>query len=233
MSIPFYVSPEQVMQDKAEYARKGIARGKSSLTLEYDGGILLMAENPSSLSKIGEIYDRIAFAGVGKFSEFDQLRKIGVRYADVKGYAYSRDDVRAKALANAYSQAMGDVFVRELKPLEVEMLVAEVGDENLAGHEKNAIYRVQFDGSISDHEGYCVIGGAAEDLDALLRAEYRPGLPLGDAMRLGQRALQRANEGAPPVDPDNLEVCLLEKARTGRKFNRLPSDRVRELLSAT
>jgi proteasome alpha subunit len=108
--MPFYVSPEQVMQDKAEYARKGIGRGKSSVTLEYADGVLLMAENPSSLSKIGEIYDRIAFAGVGKFSEFDQLRKVGVRYADVKGYAYSRDDVRAKALANAYSQAMGDVL---------------------------------------------------------------------------------------------------------------------------
>ena len=89
-----------------------------------------MAENPSSLSKIGEIYDRIAFAGVGKFSEFDQLRKIGVRFADVKGYAYSRDDVRARALANAYSQAMGDVFTRELKPLEVEVIVAEVGDDS-------------------------------------------------------------------------------------------------------
>jgi proteasome alpha subunit len=150
VSIPFYVSPEQVMQDKAEYARKGIGRGKSSITLEYEGGILLMAENPSSLSKIGEIYDRIAFAGVGKFSEFDQLRKVGVRYADVKGYAYSRDDVRARALANAYSQAMGDVFTREMKPLEVEVIVVEVGDPELAGHEHNKIYRIQFDGSISN-----------------------------------------------------------------------------------
>ncbi len=181
MSMPFYVSPEQVMADKAEYARKGVARGKSSVTLEYDGGVLLMAENPSTLSKIGEIYDRVAFAGVGKFSEFDQLRKVGVRYADVKGYAYSREDVRAKSLANAYSQAVGDIFTRELKPLEVEMLVAEVGDDKLAGHEKNAIYRVQFDGSISDHGGFCVIGGAADDLNAFLTNEYRDGLPLGEA----------------------------------------------------
>ena len=232
MSMPFYVSPEQVMQDKAEYARKGIARGKSSVTLEYDQGILLMAENPSSLSKIGEIYDRIAFAAVGKFSEFDQLRKVGVRYADMKGYAYSREDVRAKALANAYSQAIGDVFTRELKPLEVEMLVAEIGDEQLAGHEQNAIYRVRFDGSISDHRGYCVIGGAADDLADHLESQFRTGMPLGDAARLGLDALQRANDGAPPVASENLEVCLLESCRPGRKFNRLPSDTVRELLGA-
>jgi proteasome alpha subunit len=154
-----------------------------------------------------------------------------VRYADMKGYAYSRDDVRAKALANAYSQALGDAFVRELKPLEVEMLVAEVGDDNLAGHEKNAIYRVQFDGSISDHEGYCVIGGASEDIDAVLSTEYNSGLPLGEALRLGRRALQRANDGSPPVEPENFEVCVLEKARAGRKFNRLPSDRVKDLLN--
>jgi len=230
MSMPFYVSPEQVMQDKAEYARKGIARGKSSVTLEYEAGIVLMAENPSSLSKIGEIYDRIAFAGVGKFSEFDQLRKIGVRYADIKGYSFSREDVRAKALANAYSQAMGDVFVRELKPLEVEMLVAEVGDDTLAGHEKNTIYRVQFDGSISDHEDYCVIGGASEEIGAFLQSNFRRGMPLGEILRVGRDALQRANEGTPVVEPQNLEVCVLEKARPGRKFDRLPSDKVREYL---
>src|SRR3990172_3731427 len=133
----------------------------------------LVAENLSSLSKIGEIYDRIAFAGVGKFSEFDQLRKLGVRYADTRGYAYSRDDVRAKGLANAYSQAMGEVFTRELKPLEVEVIVAEVGDDTLAGHEQNAIYRVQFDGSISDHEGFCVIGGTVENLQTFLQSNYR------------------------------------------------------------
>ena len=230
MSMPSYVSPEQVMADKAEYARKGVSRGKSSITLEYDGGVLLVAENPSSLSKIGEIYDRIAFAGVGKFSEFDQLRKIGVRYADVKGYAYSRDDVRGKALANAYSQAIGDVFTREMKPLEVEVIVVEVGDDQLAGHENNAIFRVQFDGSISDHRRFCVIGGAAEDLNDFLKDQYREGMPLGDVLRLGQEALQRAAEGQPRVEAENLEVCLLERTRSGRKFNRLSTDMVKEYL---
>ncbi len=230
--MPFYVSPEQLMQDKAEYARKGVSRGKSSVTLEFENGVLLMAENPSSLSKIGEIYDRIAFAGVGKFSEFDQLRKVGIRFADVKGYAYSREDVRAKALANAYSQAIGDVFTRELKPLEVEMIVAEVGDEDLAGHEKNVIYRVQFDGSISDHEGYCAIGGAVDELNSFLKSDYRPDLPLGGALRLGRSALERAAEGGSRVEPQNLEVSVLDKRRVGRKFLRLSTDEVRELLGA-
>ena len=230
MSMPFYVSPEQVMQDKAEYARKGIGRGKSSITLAYDGGILIMAENPSTLSKIGEIYDRIAFAGVGKFNEFDQLRKIGVRYADTKGYAYSRDDVRAKALANAYSQAMGDVFTRELKPLEVEVIVAEVGDPEL-GHD-DEIYRILFDGSISDHAGYCAIGGSADELGSFLKGEFRPRIPLGDALRLGRRALTRATDGQPEVPPANLEVCLLDRTRIGRKFRRLTTEELIEHLRA-
>jgi proteasome alpha subunit len=229
--MPFYVSPEQVMQDKAEYARKGIGRGKSSITLEYEGGILLMAENPSSLSKIGEIYDRVAFAGVGKFSEFDQLRKIGVRYADLKGYSYSRDDVRGRALANAYSQAMGDVFTRELKPLEVEVIVAEVGDPTLAGHEENTIYRIQFDGSISDHEGYCVIGGTAEELTSFLSGQFHTGLPLQDAIRLGRQALSRAADGQTQVLPANLEACTLQKDLLGRKFRRIPPSEVESLLA--
>jgi len=232
MSMPFYVSPEQLMQDKAEYARKGIARGKSIVTMEYADGILIMAENPSaSLSKIGEIYDRMAFAGVGKFSEFDQLRKVGVRYADVKGYAYSREDVRARALANAYSQAIGDVFTRELKPLEVEIVVAEVGDPRLAGHERNVIYRVTFDGTISDHKGYCVIGGSADQLEQHLRGSYRPDLPLGEALALGRGGLERAtNEQS--LAPENLEVGILDRDRPGRKFRRLSADELRGILEA-
>jgi proteasome alpha subunit len=228
--MPFYVSPEQVMADKAEYARKGIGRGKSSIVLECDAGILLMAENSSSLSKIGEIYDRVAFAGVGKFSEFDQLRKLGIRYADMKGYTYSRDDVRCRALANAYSQALGDAFTQQLKPLEVEIAVVEVGDASLAGHEHNAIYRVQFDGSISDHTGYCVIGGASEDLTEYLRGEYRPDMPLGGAIAMGRTALGRVADGEPSLPIDHLEACVLERDRVGRKFVRLNSDRIEELL---
>ena len=232
MSMPFYVSPEQVMADKAEFARKGVARGKPNLVIECDVGILMMAENLSTLSKIGEIYDRIGFAGVGKFSEFDQLRKIGVRYADIKGYAYSRDDVRGRGLANAYSQVVGDAFSQQLKPLEVEIVVVEVGDSTLVGHKNNAIYRIQYDGSISDHHGFCVIGGASEELSDFLRSRYQDGIPLGEAIELGKTALEQAAEGEPSVEVKNLEVCVLERERAGRKFVRLNSDRVGELLGA-
>lgn len=231
MTLPFYVSPEQIAQDKAEFARKGIARGKSIVVMECELGILLMAENPSTLSKIGEIYDRIAFAGAGKFSEFDQLRKVGVRYADVKGYAYSREDVQAKALANAYSQAISEEFARSPKPLEVEILVAEVGDDRLAGHEKNAIYRVGFDGSISDHRNYCVIGGGVENLENHLQSSYRAGLPLGEAIKLGRATLERAQNGT-RLEVEKLEVCVLERTRPARKFRRLSADEVRGILGS-
>jgi proteasome alpha subunit len=231
MSMPFYVSPEQVMADKAEFARKGITRGKSIVALEYDGGVLLIAENSTSLSKVGEIYDRLAFAGVGKFSEFDHLRKIGVRFADTKGYAYSRDDVRGKALANAYSQAMGEVFTREMKPLEVEIIVAEVGDDTLAGHEKNALYRVKFDGFISDHKGFCVIGGNVDDVQSVLEEEYREGMSQGDAAKLGLKALTRGASDTATLDATTLEVCILGRDVRGRKFRRLSADEVQGMLA--
>jgi proteasome alpha subunit len=232
MSMPFYVSPEQVMADKAEFARKGIARGKSIVALEFACGVLLIAENSTSLSKIGEIYDRVAFAGVGKFSEFDHLRKIGVRYADTKGYSYSRDDVRGKALANAYSQAMGEVFTREMKPLEVEVIVAEVGDDTLAGHENNALYRVKFDGFISDHSGFCVIGGNVDDVQGVLQGEYRDGMTQGEAVCLGSKALTRGTGESTPLESGSLEACILERDRTGRKFRRLSAEEVQGMLDA-
>jgi proteasome alpha subunit len=232
MSMPFYVSPEQVMADKAEFARKGISRGKSIVAIEHQGGILMMAENSTTLSKLGEIYDRIAFAGVGKFSEFDQLRKVGVRFADTKGYAYSREDVRGRALANAFSQVMGEVFTREIKPLEIEIIVAEVGDDRYDDHKKNSLYRVKYDGFISDHPGYCVIGGNVEDVETVLKNDYRDDMPAGDAVSLGRRALNAGAERSSELTASSLEVCLLDRNRTGRKFCRLSTEEVQGMLDA-
>lgn len=225
MPLPYYVSPEQMMQDKAEYARKGIAKGKSIIAVEYRDGVLILAENPSaSLNKISEIYDRIAFAGAGKYSEFERLRKEGIRYADLKGYAYGREDVTAKSLANAYSQVIGNIFSMEIKPLEVEILVLEVG-EGTAGNE---LYRITFDGSIADEKSYATIGGQAEELKLFLRDKYRDGLSLEEALRLAGRGLEAA--ASQTVKAANLEVAVLERERVGRRFRRIPLAELRELM---
>ena len=217
MPLPYYVSPEQMMQDKAEYARKGIAKGKSIVALEYAGGILVVAENPSaSLNKVSELYDRIAFAGAGKYGEFERLRKEGIRYADMKGYAYGREDVTAKSLANAYSQVIGNIFSMEVKPLEVEILVLEVGEEQAA----NELYRIAFDGSIADEKGYTSIGGQAEELKLFLKDKFQEGLSLDAALQQATRALEAA--ASQKVKPTHLEVAVLERARPGRKFRRIP-----------
>jgi proteasome alpha subunit len=231
MSFPFYVNPEQMTQDKAEFARKGIARGKAIVTMEFDSGILMVAENPLRLQKLGEIYDRIGFAGVGKFSEFDRLRKMGVQWADVEGYRFSRDDVRAKALANLYSQVLGDEFTRSIKPFEVEIVVAEVGDDDLAGHERNALYKVGFDGTIQDQEGFCAIGGSVDSLQAHLSSNYQGGLSLRDAVRLGRETLQRAENGQPDLGAEKLEVSVLDRAGAGRRFRRLDRDELSGFLA--
>lgn len=230
MSFPFYVNPEQMAQDKAEFARKGIARGKSIVTLEYDQGVVMVAENPTRLNKLGEVYDRICFAGVGKFSEFDRLRKIGVQWADVEGYRYSRDDVRGKALANVYSQVLGEEFSRSMKPFEVEIVVAEVGDPGLAGHESNSLFKVGFDGTIQDSDGFCVIGGSEGSLQSHMESNHRAGLSLAEALALGRDALQRAENGTPDLPAASLEVCTLDRARNGRKFMRLSREDLAELL---
>src|SRR5258706_76510 len=178
MSMPFYVSPEQVMKDRADYARKGIARGRSLVALECPAGVLIVADNPSrTLSKISEIYDRIAFAAVGKYNEFQMLRVAGVRHADMKGFSYSRDDVSAKELANAYAQTLGQVFTHEMKPYEVELLVAEVGHE---GDTDAEMYHLFYDGVVIDERRYAVLGGMTEQITEALEREYTDGMELGD-----------------------------------------------------
>jgi len=229
MEIPFYVSPEQMVHDKAEYARQGIAKGKSIVVLEYADGIIFTAENPySSLNKLSEIYDRIAFAGVGRYSEFENLRKAGIRYADLKGYNLSREDVTTKPLASAYSETIGNIFTRELKPLEVEILVAEVG----ATGEGNTIYKIQFDGTITDHRDYVVIGGHADRLSQFLKEKYRKNMSLKDALILSEQTLRSLNEenGSKPL---GLEVAILDRNRVGRRFRRLDSDDIASLLERT
>jgi proteasome alpha subunit len=228
MPMPYYVSPEQMMQDKAEYARKGIAKGRSLVALEYADGIILAAENPSSsLSKISEIYDRLAFAGVGKYSEFEHLRKSGIRYADLKGYTYSREDVTGKSLANAYSQVIGNIFTKEIKPLEVEIFVAEVGDTP----EKNSMYHILFDGSISDRHQFAMIGGHADQVNGLLREQYRENLTLNDALRVCRAALEKTTEQG-NIRLNALEIAILDRHIVGRKFRRIYAAEIEERLKS-
>jgi len=215
MPFPFYVSPEQMMQDKAEYARKGIAKGKSIIALAGKAGVLFVAENPSSsLNKICEVYDRIAFAGAGKYSEFENLRKAGIRYADLKGYAYGREDVTAKSLANAYSQTIGNIFSQEIKPLEVEILVIEVAGTAA----QDEIYRISFDGSIADERGYATIGGQADELRVYLKDKYDEGVSLETSVKLAVKALEASSNQK--VRAQNLEVAILDRQHPGRKFRR-------------
>jgi len=226
MTMPFYVAPEQVMKDRADYARKGIARGRSAVAVLYADGILVAAENSSAtLHKVSEIYDRIAFAGVGKYNEFDQLRIAGVRHADLKGYQYSREDVDARSLANAYAQMLGQIFTHEMKPMEVEILVAEVGLDA----SQDQVFHILYDGSVVDEDTYSVIGGDAEAIGARLEAAFQPGMDLTGAMGAAVTALAGPDR---TLTPDDLEVAVLCRTIERRAFRRIGGDELVALLPA-
>jgi proteasome alpha subunit len=225
MSMPFYVAPEQVMKDRADYARKGIARGRALVAVRYDDGIALVAENPSNtLRKISEIYDRIAFAGVGKYNEFDQLRVAGVRAADLKGFQYSRDDVDARSLANQYAQILGQIFTHEMKPMEVEILVAEVGAHGNA----DQLFHILYDGTVMDEKRYSVLGGDAEAINGRLADVDVDALTLAGAVRAATTALSGPDRS---LAADDLEVAILARSNGRRRFRRLSDDEVAGLLA--
>ncbi len=227
MTMPFYVAPEQVMKDRADYARKGIARGRSAVAVLYTDGILIAAENSSAtLHKVSEIYDRIAFAGVGKYNEFDQLRIAGVRHADLNGFSYSREDVDARSLANAYAQMLGQIFTHEMKPMEVEILVAEVGLDST----EDQVFHILYDGSVVDEDRYSVIGGDAEAIGERLEAAFQPGLDLGGALTAAVGALAGPDRTLVAGD---LEVAVLSRANGRRTFRRVEDDELGRLLSAS
>ncbi|MGO1317353.1 MAG: proteasome subunit alpha [Cellulomonadaceae bacterium] len=232
MSMPFYVAPEQLMKDRADFARKGIARGRSVVVLGYDQGIALVAHNPSrTLHKVSEIYDRVAFAAVGKYNEFENLRVAGVRYADLRGYSYDRTDVSARGLANAYAQTLGTVFTTEAKPLEVELVVAEVGSSAA----EDQIYRLAYDGSVADETGYVVMGGQAEHIGRRVAQQWAPEQDLGTVLRLAATVLASPHEtDDAPREPmnDQLEVAVLDRTRPRRAFRRVTGAALDELLGS-
>jgi proteasome alpha subunit len=224
--MPFYVAPEQVMKDRADYARKGIARGRALTALLYDDGILICAENASNtLRKVSEIYDRIAFAGVGRYNEFDQLRIAGVRHADLKGYSFSREDVDARSLANAYAQILGNVFTHEMKPMEVEILVAEVGEQ--PGNDQ--LYHILYDGTVMDEDRFSVLGGEAEAIAERMEAAWKPGLSLGEALAIAVPALAGEER---TLSADDLEVAVLSRGNGRRAFRRIEGDELTALVPA-
>ena len=220
MSMPFYVAPEQVMKDRADYARKGIARGRSLVAAICETGVLICAENPSStLRKVSEIYDRIAFAGVGKYSEFDQLRISGVRAADLKGYSFSREDVDARSLANQYAQILGQVFTHEMKPLEVEILVAEVG----GGPEGDQLFHILYDGTVIDEPHRAVLGGAAEAIAGRFEAAHSPDAPVIEALAAAIAALAGPDR---TLGAEAVEAAVLDRGDGRRTFRRLTDDEI-------
>ncbi len=224
MTAPFYVAPEQMMKDRADYARKGIARGRALIACTYDDGILLCAENPSRmLRKISEIYDRIGFAGVGKYNEFDQLRIAGVRHADLKGFSFSREDVDARSLANQYAQMLGQVFTHEMKPMEVEILVAEVGHEPGDDH----LFHILYDGTLIDETGWCVLGGEADAIGARMGESWSEGGTIVDALRASVAALAGPDRQLTPAE---LEVAVLDRLPAGRTFRRIDDAETASLL---
>jgi proteasome alpha subunit len=226
MSMPFYVAPEQFMKDKADFARKNIARGRPLVATVYSEGIVICAENQSkSLHKVSEIYDRIAFAGVGRYNEFDSLRRAGVQHADVKGYQFSREDVEARSLANLYAQYMGNVFTHEVKPLEVEILVAEVG----ASAGEDQMFHILYDGSVVDEDRFSVLGGEAEAISARMKDTFSSDWDLSAAVTAAAKAL--AGPERQPVAAD-LEVAVLARANGRRAFRRLEDDEVAVALGA-
>jgi proteasome alpha subunit len=230
VSMPFgYVSPAQAMRDKAEYARQGIARGRSCVTLQYDGGILMMAPNPSSaLHKISEIYDRIAFAAVGRYNEYETLRRAGITYADTTGLMFDRHDVTARAIANYYAQNLGTIFTENLKPFEVEIVVAEVGTRP----EADQIYRITFDGSVNDEPGFVAFGGQADQVSAVLKERYSVGMSLTEAFAAALAALSASGNGErTEIAATQLEVAILDRAREHRTFRRVRAARLEELIA--
>ena len=223
MSMPYYVAPEQVMKDRAEYAQKGIARGRSLVATTYDVGIAIVAENPSrSLHKVSEIYDRIAFAGVGKYNEYDQLRVAGVRHADTKGFAFSREDVDARSLANLYAQHLGNVFTHEMKPLEVEILVAELGDP------ENQLYHIAYEGTITDEDRFAILGGDAETITERVAAAWQPDWSLASALKAATAALAGPER---TLAAGELEVAILSRGNGRRTFRRIEEEELARLLA--
>ena len=224
MSMPFYVAPEQMMKDRADYARKGIARGRALVALQYVDGIVLVAENPSNtLRKISEIYDRIAFAGVGKYNEFDQLRVAGVRAADLKGYQFSRLDVDARGLANQYAQILGQTFTHEMKPLEVEILVAEVG----LTPDQDQLFHIMYDGTVIDEHQFTVLGGDMETIRGRMAERFVAGSNLQDAVKYAHQALSTTDL---PINSSELEVAVLTRSSTRRCFSRLSEATITQYL---
>jgi proteasome alpha subunit len=217
MTIPFYVAPEQLVRDKAEFARKGIARGRSIIAVDYADGVLLVAENPSkALHKISEVYDRIAFAGVGKYNEFETLRKAGIRQADLMGYLYSREDVTAMGLATAFAQTLGAIFTREPKPFEVEVLIVEITEEG----DEHRLYRITYDGTLYDERNFVAIGGKAEQLTEALTELWKPTMSLKRALEVATEVFRRA-EGR---EMEGWEAGVLDSSNGRRTFRRLTAD---------
>jgi proteasome alpha subunit len=235
VTMPFYASVEQVMRDRSELARKGIARGRGVAVLSYSRGVLFVAENLSTaLHKVSEIYDRIGFAAVGRYNEYENLRQAGIRHADFRGYSYDRRDVTGRGLANAYAQTLGTIFSEQQKPFEVELCVAEVG----ADTDSDQLYHLTYDGSIVDEPDFVVMGGQADVISTALKESFRQDMDTAEAVAAAVAALSSVSTnvngaGKRILGVGQLEVAVLDRSRPRRAFRRITGAALTALLTST
>jgi proteasome alpha subunit len=161
---------------------------------------------------------------VGKYNEFDQLRRFGVRNADVRGYQYSRDDVEARSLANEYAQILGQTFTHDVKPYEVEILLAEVGVDQAT----DQLFHIMYDGTLMDERGLSVLGGDAEAIADRLRGLWKTDDDLSAAVKKCVTSLAGPDR---TLQAGDLEVAVLSRSGARRCFQRFDDAEVAQLLA--
>ncbi len=158
---------QQTLRQKADYVLDRLREGSPVVGISAQEGVLLCTVRRSQ-RKIFEIYDRLAFAGLGNPSDLEAVRQLAVDFAHAEGFQRSPQDVSIQRVVGfAVSPALKRHFSDPLRlPLVLCGLFAQVGDAS----GDDLFYILNYDGEFSLVKHYAAVAGAAHVAERMKEA---------------------------------------------------------------
>jgi len=157
----------EAVANRREYVREQLKGGSPAFAASLPDGILLLAVG-SGQSKVFELFDRHALAGLGHPADIEKIRQAAIDAAHTESFTRAPEDVSLRRLVGfGLSPQLKTNFEQIFAaPFLVELLLAEIGPEPT----KDLLLRLHFDGGFRFQMGGVMVAASQPEPETAAQA---------------------------------------------------------------
>jgi len=153
----------EAMANRREYVREQLKGGTAVLAAGLAEGILLLGVGGGQ-SKVFELFDRHALAGLGHPADLEKIRQAAIDAAHIEAFTRAPEDVSLRRLVGfGLGPQLKTNFEQIFSaPYLAELLLAELGPEPA----RDLFFRLHFDGSYQTQSGGALLAASDPEAEA-------------------------------------------------------------------